>query len=286
MEVFLGILLAGAAGLAGLLLFGAWRWNAQTREWRSRIEAPPAASEAKPFDPAAHEDLPPPVLRYLRAALPAGQPPIVSARIAQSGTFNMSEDGEDWKDFTAVQHVTAEPPGFLWDARIRMMPGLSARVHDAYARGEGFLHASLFGLVTVAHLRDRQETARGERMRFLAEAPWVPTVLLPGDRLRWEPVDETSANAVFTDGGTSVSLLFRFREDGLVESVRSEARPRMVGKKTVDAPWEGRWLRYETREGMRVPVEGEVAWLLPEGRMPYWRGKIGEIAYHFADRVS
>jgi hypothetical protein len=30
---------------------------------------------------------------------------------------------------------------------------------------------------------------------------------------------------------------------------------------------------------MRVPLDGEVAWLLPAGAKPYWRGHISEIVY-------
>jgi hypothetical protein len=33
---------------------------------------------------------------------------------------------------------------------------------------------------------------------------------------------------------------------------------------------------------MLVPLNGEVAWLPPEGEKPYWRGHITGIAYQFA----
>jgi hypothetical protein len=33
---------------------------------------------------------------------------------------------------------------------------------------------------------------------------------------------------------------------------------------------------------MQVPLEGEVAWLLPEGAKPYWRGHIIKLSYEFA----
>lgn len=33
---------------------------------------------------------------------------------------------------------------------------------------------------------------------------------------------------------------------------------------------------------MRVPMEAEVAWLLPEGPLPYWRGRITKLSYEFA----
>jgi hypothetical protein len=48
------------------------------------------------------------------------------------------------------------------------------------------------------------------------------------------------------------------------------------------APWHGRFWAYEVRNGMRIPLEGEVAWQLPAGLFPYCRVRIREIAYEFA----
>ena len=44
----------------------------------------------------------------------------------------------------------------------------------------------------------------------------------------------------------------------------------------------GRFWNYAIRDGMRVPLDGEVAWLLPEGAKPYWRGPITQLCYTFA----
>ncbi len=33
---------------------------------------------------------------------------------------------------------------------------------------------------------------------------------------------------------------------------------------------------------MRVPLDGEVARMIPEGAKPYWRDRIDEIDYEFA----
>jgi hypothetical protein len=35
-------------------------------------------------------------------------------------------------------------------------------------------------------------------------------------------------------------------------------------------------------DGICIPTEGEVAWLLPEGPKPYWRGRITSLRYEFA----
>ena len=76
------------------------------------------------------------------------------------------------------------------------------------------------------------------------------------------------------------TLLFRFDpRTGLIDSVRAEARGRMVGKGVVMTPWQGRWSDYAVRDGMRVPMSGEVAWLTPAGRRTYWRGQVTRIDF-------
>jgi hypothetical protein len=124
--------------------------------------------------------------------------------------------------------------------------------------------------------------AQGELMRFFAEAAWYPTALLPSQGVRWDAVDERTARATLVDGAISLMLLFRFDDLGLIESVRAEARGRTVAKTVVMTPWEGRWSDYQVRDGMRVPTAGEVAWLAPEGRKPYWRGTITSLRYEVA----
>jgi hypothetical protein len=74
-------------------------------------------------------------------------------------------------------------------------------------------------------------------------------------------------------------MLFAFNDSDLIETVSAEARGRMVSGKIVPTPWQGRFWDYSQRDGMQVPLEGEVAWLLPAGAKPYWRGRIAEIAY-------
>jgi hypothetical protein len=89
-----------------------------------------------------------------------------------------------------------------------MAPGLNAFVHDAYVAGEGVLHAEFLGLVPLADLRGTPELAKGELLRYLAEAMWYPTALLPSQGVRWTPIDDNAARATLTDQSTTVSLDF------------------------------------------------------------------------------
>lgn len=263
--------------------WGPFRWETASREMRQRLEAARTPIEPKTVRFHEIEGLPSPVQRYLRTALTEGQPIVSAVTVHHAGTFNMSPTGERWRPFTSIQRVITRRPGFDWEGRISLAPGLKVRVHDAYIAGEGILHASLFGLITLAKQRGTPDMAEGELMRFLAETAWYPTALLPGQGIRWEGVDDASARAMLTDGETSASLLFRFDAEGLIESVRADARGRMIGRKVIPTPWEGRWRQYERHQGMCIPIEGEVSWILPEGPKPYWRGRITKIAYEFAE---
>lgn len=76
--------------------------------------------------------------------------------------------------------------------------------------------------------------------------------------------------------------LFRFNAAGLITSFRAEARGGMVGDKLATAPWEGSWSDDRLVVGMQVPFTGEVAWLRPEGRKPYFIGTVTALAFAFA----
>jgi len=262
--------------------YGSSRWAARTQVLRSELAAARVPITARAVDFAELEGLPAPVQRFFRAVLTEGHPVITAVHLRHTGTFNMSETAEQWRAFTSDQQVVIQRPGFDWDGRIAMLPGLPVHVHDAYVAGEGVLHASLLGGIPLADLRGGGDIAEGELMRFLAEATWYPTALLPSEGVRWTGLDDRSASASLTDGAASVTLRFTFHPDGPVDTVFAEARARTVGGALAPTPWQGRFWNYEDRGGVRVPIDGEVAWLLPGGPKPYWRGHMTEIAFQFA----
>jgi hypothetical protein len=287
--LWLGLVLCVLAVAAvGLSAYGERRWADATQTLVQSLEAsrldgkqdgqsPPTRYNAREL-----EGLPAPVQRYFRAVLKDGQPIITAVTIAIAGTFNMSPIGEQWKPFTSRQRIVTRRPGFLWHAKISMLPGLMVRVVDSYIAGKGLLRATIEGLFTMADMRGGGDIARGEFMRWFAEVVWYPTALLPIQGVRWEAVDDHSANATIVDGPLTLTLLFRFNDAGLIGSFRAEARGGMVDKKMVMAPWEGNWSNYQTRDGMQVPFTGEVAWMRPEGRRPYFVGTVTSLTFEFS----
>jgi len=274
-------LAAIATVMVGLAAYGAARWADSTKRLVLRLEGNRLPATTSRYDAHELDRLPAPVQRYFRAVLKDGQPVVSAVTVEHIGTFNLKQPGEQWKPFTSRQRVVTRRPGFVWDARIAMVPGLNVYVHDAYIGGEGILNPAIFGLFSLARPVEAGVLAQGEFVRFFAETAWYPTALLPSQGVRWEAVDDRSARATLEDGRINVMMLVNFNGAGLIESVRVAARAAMVGKAVVMTPWEGRMSNYQMRDGMLVPLTCEAAWLRPEGRAPYWRGTISSMTYEF-----
>jgi hypothetical protein len=273
----IGVLIVVSFGIAAL--YGRYRWQSETDQLRTKLTGGRQTIQPKIYNPKELEGLPAPVQRFFQTVLKEGQPLVAAVKLSQQGQFNLNEKEDQWHPFTATQLVTTQRLGFDWDAGIQMVPRLKAFVHDTYLLEEGSLHASLLGLFTVANMHGTPENNQGELLRFFAEALWYPTALLPSQGVRWEAIDDNSARATLSDGATTVSVVFQFNAEGTITTFRADARYR---DKFAAMPWGGRFWDYAVRDGMLIPLEGEVGWEYPEGMRLYFKGKTTEISYEFA----
>jgi hypothetical protein len=259
-------------------------WRRATARERARLQSDAREEIDSRTEEPSLASLPAPVARYLALALPPGLTRIRAAHILWAGEFQM-RPGAGWRPFEAEQDFTATPPGFVWDARIQVMPLVRVHVRDRYVAGEGAMLGKIGGLVTVVDEGGTPEMAAGALSRWLGEAVWFPTALLPqgtnGDGVRWEAMNDSTARATITDGGNRVSAEFHFASTGEITDMTA-MRYRDVNGTGVLTPFEGRYRDYARRDGVLIPMAAEVAWLLPEGRFPYWRGRPADVRY---DRV-
>jgi hypothetical protein len=76
------------------------------------------------------------------------------------------------------------------------------------------MRAALAGLVPVAGQQGTPEIAASALWRYLAEAVWLPTALLPSGRLTWTAVDDRTARATLRDRGATAVADFHFGPAG------------------------------------------------------------------------
>lgn len=277
------VLATGAvmAGAAGALVIGMRSWDRTTEGMVDRLAAERHPAGGSTFQTDDLAGLPSPVVRYFEYALTVGQPLIRGARVEHTGEFRGSLDA-DWSPFRSVQHYSADPPGFVWDARIDMVPVAGVRVRDSYLDGRAAMEGRVAGLIPVVSQEGSDELASGALHRFLAEAAWLPTALLPREGLWWEAVDDSTARVTLTDSGITVSLDVHFGSAGEIVRVEAE-RYRDVDGKGVLTPFVGRFTDYAEVEGIRIPLAGEVEWILAKAPLSYWRGRIEQVEYTFVE---
>ena len=223
-------------------------------------------------------DLPPPVARYFKHVLVDDQKLIGIARMQQWGMLRTNMKNDTWSSFTAHQ-VIVPPAGFIWNAKVGMPLGGHARVLDSYFAGEGAGRVTILSAFPVASVAGDPELNSGALHRYLAEAVWYPTALLPQSGVVWNPIDDRSATATLSDSGITVSLEFRFNDADEVVAIYSSGRFGRFDGEYKQVPWEGHFRAYQIREGMRIPMYGEVGWYEDETLNLVWKGDLLDVEY-------
>jgi hypothetical protein len=217
--------------------------------------------------------VPPPVARYLRWAL-GTTTHIHELRIAQVGTLRTGVHTDRWMPFDAEHIVVPPGTGFVWNARVGVGPLLHIRVRDALINGRGSGHVSLLSAFTMAAHGDTPEIDSGSLHRYLAEAVWYPTALLPSAKLRWTEIDATRAIVTLTEHDVSVSLEFRFATTGEVTGIYTPGRWGSFPDGYRRVPWQGHFRNYREWDGVIVPSEGDVAWYIDSQWQPVWKARV------------
>jgi len=258
---------------------GLWRFQRATTDLVEQLQRPGARSEDELV--LDRSSIPPVVARFFERALPRDARRIQKVVAVQEGEFRLGEAEDSWRPFRATEYFFTDPPGFVWDASIRMLPFVPIRVRDAYVNGSGSMHGAVVGLFPVVNERAKPELDLGALQRYLAEAVWFPTALLPGPDLRWEAIDDARARATLTDGALSVAAEFRFDDDGDVVEIIIADRYREIDGRYEPSPWAVSCSGHEAREGFRIPAACVVEWRVDGTPMPYWRGRVVDIRFTF-----
>jgi hypothetical protein len=277
----------GKLSLSIIAAFVGVLWVAQSLQARAvaaaaaDIEARARQHHAPPSAAGALEGLPPPVRRYLKHALPPDLRGLRLARYEQTGTLRTDPRRDNWTEFTATQVIAPRMLEFLWTAHASIAPLLHVQVRDSFVRGRGAGQVALLSAIPITSAGGTMEMNSGSLHRFLAEAVWYPSALLPSPALTWTPLNDFRALATLTDGTTKVSLEFRFNSDNEVTGIYTEGRWGTFDGTFKQVAWEGTFRNYSRRQGILVPSDGEVGWYIDGEWRSVWRGTVTSASMEF-----
>ncbi|WP_428659919.1 DUF6544 family protein [Runella sp.] len=219
--------------------------------------------------------LPEPVQRYFNHILKDGQPYISYARIKHDGQFKPGLN-KTWVNIKGEQYATMEKPGFIWKGTTSMFIA-----RDMYIADKGRLIVSLFSLYTIADAKGGQYN-QGELLRWLGESILYPTNLLPGERLKWLPIDSQTAKLTLDYNGLSLFFIITFNKIG--EIIQMETKRYMDEKKL--ETWVVKSSGYKEMNDVFVPLTFEVLWRLKKSDFTYAKFNITEIEYNKPEKYT
>jgi hypothetical protein len=140
---------------------------------------------------------------YLMKAMPRQGTRIKIVRIEERGEIRVHDEAS-WKPFSAVQYVSTNPPQLIWSGQAEHWPLTPVSILTTYMGGRGGTEAYFWGLLSAFENRGLEMKAY-LMVRWLGEAVWYPTALLPGDHISWETVpskqpEVRQARVRFEDG--------------------------------------------------------------------------------------
>jgi hypothetical protein len=272
----LGVLLLGAAG------FAAYSYASM----RSMVDAEVSAlvsgagdSSPKVFSAEMLEGLPVPVQRYFRLVMKDGQPFIRLAAFDASGDFRLPRS-DSWTQFDVREHLAADRPGFIFQAHMQKNPYMWTTLRDKYQDGKGGMYVNAFSVINILNVLDEKEMNHTCFLRWAGEAVLFPTSLLPGEHVKWEPIDDSSARAILTDGAIKSELIFHFNEAGEITHYESDERYDIIGGKYMRVGSVAYRRDYREVNGVKIPTKFSIVRVYPDGtREEFWKGEISNVKY-------
>jgi len=221
------------------------------------------------------EALPLPVRRWLGRSEVVGKAHVRTLRLRQAGQLRTSPTGP-WLPAEAEQYFSTATPGFVWSVDARLFGVLPIVGRDEYRAGKGRMLIKAAALLTVADAAGPKIDS-GAMLRFLGEIVWFPSAAL-SPHIQWTKIDDRSAQATFSDHQSSVSARFEFDAQGRVARILAS---RYLGgdADAVLTPWVVSCSAWGRFAGVEVPVEGDVAWQLPDVNFSYYRWRILDVEY-------
>ena len=207
------------------------------------------------FDVASLEALPPPARRWLAFAIADGTPLAGSVELEFTGRLRLSPD-TPWEEARSSHVVAADR--YVWRSAIDSNE-IELDANELYAGGRGEIRLWMHGFLPSGG--DGQDLDRSLRGRLVLDRIFLPTSLLPGPNVRWEPIDDARATAAVEIDGESIRLEVTVADDGALVA----AKVRRWSHRTSDGvhaevPYGVTVLSHREVDGRRLPAAARFAW--------------------------
>lgn len=218
--------------------------------------------------------LPAPVQRYLRYVGVVNKPKVKNMRLVFEG--RMRDKGKDWFPLRSVQYNFYDLPERLFFMKGYLF-GVDVPGYHRYSRGVATMDIKLFGLFPIVANKG-SELNKAETVTLLNDMCFLAPATLIDPRIKWVATNDSSAKAIFTCNGITVSAILKFNaQDQLVNFISSD-RYAIGDMKRYEFSTPVK--DYKNVEGCNLPTFAQAIWHYPDGPFVYGEFRLKEVAYN------
>ena len=244
-----------AVAVTILIALGVWRLadkRAVEAVYRNLASYQP--SSPAQFDAAMIADLPDPAQRFFRFAIAPGTRLYTVAEIDMEGDFSLgNKEKPDYIPMRAEQ-ILAAPHGFVWQVHAGDKIWIAGS--DGADDSKSWSRFWLLGILPVARAGGNPNHMRAAFGRYVAEAVfWTPAALLPGENVRWDAIDASSARVTVTHRGLEQAVDLTVDAEGRPVKVVFQRWSNANSTKTFQyQPFGGYLAGHRQFDGFRLPT--------------------------------
>jgi hypothetical protein len=241
-----------------------------------------ALAHLAPAEPVSDEDLarlPTPVQRYLRRAGIVGQPRVRSFHVRMHGRIRNGRDAR-WMPLAAEQYNVVDEPARLFFLSGSMFT-IPVHGYHRYIGPSATMTVKAAALVPVVQVSG-DEMNQGETVTMFNDMCIMAPATLIDPAIVWEPVDDRTARASFTNAGRTIRAELSFNEAGELRNFWSDDRYQTSpdGKSVTKMRWSTPLTGYRSFGPVRLASGGEARWHQPSGEYVYIELTFDDIQYN------
>lgn len=220
--------------------------------------------------------LPLPVQNYLRYSGVLNKPKLINMKIEFEG--EMRDKGKDWFKFTTIQYNFFDEPARFFYMNAKMF-GITVPGYHKYKNAKASMDIRLFGLFPVMKA-DGPVMDITETVTLFNDMCLMAPASLIDKRITWQQTDSTTAKAVFTNKGITISAILYFNTQGQLTDFASDDRTAVSTMKQYKFTTPIR--EYRNINGINIIKRGDAIWHYPEGEFIYGKFYLKNIEYNVA----
>jgi hypothetical protein len=240
-------------------------------------------ARTNPVTDADLSHLPPPVQRYLRAAGVIGQPRVRNFRVRMHGRIR-NGPADRWMPLSAEQYNFVDRPARFFYLKASMLT-IPVQGYHRYGGSSATMIVKAAALVPVVDVAG-PEMDQSETVTMFNDMCFIAPATLIDRAIVWEPTDDRTVRARFTNAGHTIRAELSFNEAGELTNFWSDDRYRASadGKSVERLRWSTPLRSYRSFGRIRLASGGEARWHERDREYAYVELALDDVRYNVESR--